>query len=257
MLKLEKIRKVFNTGTIDEVVLFNEFNFEVNRGDFVSIIGSNGSGKTTLLNLICGSAQPDTGKIMFSKQNVTNLTEYKRSAFIGRVHQEPKLGTCGSLTILENLALADSKNSSYGLRPAISKSRKSKYQELLSRCEMGLENRLSTPAGTLSGGQRQALALVIANMNEIHLLILDEHTASLDPKSSETIMELTAKFVQEQKITTLMVTHNLRHALEHGNRLVMMNEGKVWMDLSGQEKQNTKMDTLLDTFNKISIEKGN
>lgn len=257
MLKLENIRKLFYAGTPDETVLFDGFHFAMERGEFVSIIGSNGSGKTTLLNLVCGTVKPDGGKVLFGGRDVTGLKAYKRYARIGRVHQDPKAGSCADLTILENMALADNKGKPFGLGRAVNRKRAQSYQEMLARCGMGLEDRLSAYAGSLSGGQRQALALVIANMSEADLLILDEHTASLDPKSSETIMELTDRFVNERKTTALMVTHNLRHALQYGNRLVMMNEGKIVMDLRGDEKKQAELGDLLRVFNEISIEKGN
>lgn len=257
MLKLENITKKFNTGTVDETTLFDGFDFSVNKGDFVSVIGSNGSGKSTLLNLICGTMTPDGGNIMFDGKCINRLAEHKRAKFIGRVFQSPQLGTCGGLTILENLALADNKNKFYGLAPCVSKKRLDYYRSLLEVCDMGLENRLNTKAGSLSGGQRQALALVIASMADISLLILDEHTAALDPKSSETIMRLTDKIVSRKQITTLMVTHNLRFAAEYGNRIVMMHEGRCIMDLSGEEKKNADVDAMLDKFYHISIENGN
>lgn len=257
MLKLNEITKVFNAGTVDETVLFDKFNFSVEKGEFVSVIGSNGSGKTTLLNLICGSAKPDSGQIVFLDKDITKLSEHKRARTIGRVFQDPKAGTCANLTVLENMALADNKNKRFGLTKCVNKKRTEYYRSLLEKCEMGLEQRMNVPVGSLSGGQRQALALVIANMTDIDLLILDEHTAALDPKSSEKIMQLTDKFVSEKGITSLMVTHNLRFALEYGNRLVMMHEGGIVLDLKGEEKKNAKMDDLLAIFNKISIETGN
>lgn len=257
MLKLEHVTKLFNVGTPDEVALFHNFNFEVNQGQFVSVIGSNGSGKTTLLNIICGSMPIDGGHILFKDNNITAMKEYKRAGFIGRVFQDPQKGSCGELTVLENMALADNKKGSFGLGKAVNKRRLEYYRTLLERCGMGLENKMHIPVRSLSGGQRQALALVIANMTDIELLILDEHTAALDPKSSETVMELTDSFVREKGITTLMVTHNLRFAIEYGNRLVMMHEGKCVMDVSDGEKQKTKLDDILKQFNEISIECGN
>ena len=257
MLKLEHIRKSFNRGTVDEMTLFDDFSFEVNKGDFISIVGSNGSGKTTLLNLICGSIQPDSGSILFEGKDIVKLPEYKRAQFIGRVFQDPKMGTCSSLTVLENFSLADNKNKAYDLSGAVNKNRIEEYKELLRACNMGLEDRLNTPVGLLSGGQRQAISLILAGMTNVDLLILDEHTAALDPKSSETIMKLTNKLVKENNITAVMVTHNLRFAVEYGNRLVMMHEGKVIMDKSGKEKAETTVPDLLGTFNTISIECGN
>ncbi len=257
MLRLENITKKFNIGTIDESTVFDNFNFQVKKGEFVSVVGSNGSGKSTLLNLVCGTIIPDFGNIIFNDKNINKLSEYKRAKFIGRVYQEPKAGTCGNLTIAENMALADNKNRFYGLSKCLSKKRIDYYKTLLEKCDLGLENRMTTKVGALSGGQRQALALVIANMCDIDLLILDEHTAALDPKSSDTVMHLTDKLVKEKGITTLMVTHNLRFAVEYGNRLVMMHEGNCVLDIAGEDKQNVVVDDLLDKFYEISIEKGN
>lgn len=257
MLELSNIKKIFNAGTIDETLLFDGFDFSVKNGEFVSIIGSNGSGKTTLLNLICGTAKPDGGQIVFKGNDITKAPEHKRASYIGRVLQDPRLGTCGHLTILENMALADNKNKSYNLGRAVNKGRVDYYRTLLETCEMGLENRMNVPVGNLSGGQRQALALLIATMTDIELLILDEHTAALDPKSSERLMVITDKVVKDKKLTTVMVTHNLRFAVEYGSRLVMMHEGGCVLDLDGTAKENASIDDLLDKFNEISIEVGN
>ena len=257
MLELKNITKYFNKGTVDETLLFDGFNFKVEKGSFVSVIGSNGSGKTTLLNAICGSIGIDGGSIEFEGKDITHIPEYKRAAFIGRVFQDPQMGTCPDLTIIENMALADNKGKKYGLSLAVNKRRIEYYKELVSKCGMGLENRMNVKVGNLSGGQRQALALVIANMTDIDLLILDEHTAALDPKTSENIMKLTDKFVKEKKITTLMVTHNLRFALEYGDRIVMMHEGGSVLDECGDAKKALIMDDLLKIFNRISIECGN
>lgn len=257
MLRLNNIVKIFNKGTVDENVLFNDFSFNVNKGDFISVIGSNGSGKTTLLNLACGTMQPDSGSVIFEGNDITKVSEYKRAKFIGRVLQDPRMGTCGSLSILENMALSDNKNKSYGFSPVINKKRVDHYKTLLEQCGMGLENRMGVKVGSLSGGQRQALALIIATMTDIKMLILDEHTAALDPKSSETLMQITDKIVKEKQLTTLMVTHNLRFAVEYGNRMVMMHSGNAVMDLSEEEKKQTGIDDILDKFNEISIEVGN
>ncbi len=257
MLELLDITKRFNAGTVDETTVFDGFNFKVENGEFVSVIGSNGSGKTTLLNLICGSLSPDDGKILFNGKDITSVSEYKRAKMIGRVFQDPKTGTCPDLTILENMALADNKNKAFGLGKCVNKKRIEYYRTLLEQCNMGLENRLGVQVGTLSGGQRQALALIIANMTDLELLILDEHIAALDPKSSQTVMELTDRLVKKHKITTLMVTHNLRFAVEYGSRLVMMHEGAAVMDIKGEEKENARVEDLLEVFDKISIEKGN
>lgn len=257
MLELQNITKRFNVGTVDESTVFDCFNFKVDKGEFVSIIGSNGSGKTTMLNLICGSLKPDDGKIIFNSNDITNVSEFKRAKMIGRVFQEPKIGTCADLTILENMALADNKNKRFGLGRCVNKNRIDYYKTLLEQCNMGLENRMGVQVGTLSGGQRQALALVIANMTDIELLILDEHIAALDPKSSERVMEITQELVEKNSITTMMVTHNLRFAVEYGSRLVMLHEGKAVLDIKGEEKENAKVEDLLEIFDGISIEKGN
>ena len=257
MLELNNITKRFNVGTVDESTVFDNFNFKVGKGDFVSIIGSNGSGKTTLLNLICGSLKPDSGKILFNGKDITHISEFKRAKIIGRVFQEPRVGTCADLTILENMALADNKNKSFGLGRCVNKKRIDYYKSLVEQCNMGLENRMGVQVGTLSGGQRQALALVIANMTNVDLLILDEHIAALDPKSSEIVMKLTNDLVLKNNITTMMVTHNLRFAAEYGNRLVMMHSGNAILDIRDEEKKNTKVEDLLKIFDEISIETGN
>ena len=254
MIHMKNVRKVYessNTLALDNV------NFTVEDGEFVSVIGSNGSGKTTLLNLVCGTMMPESGSVIFGGKDITKLPEHKRAATIGRVLQDPRMGTCGNLTVLENMALADNKNKMFGLGAGVNKKRTDYYKSLLETCGMGLENRMNVPVGNLSGGQRQAIALIIASMTDIDLLILDEHTAALDPKSSETLMKITDKVVKEKKVTTLMVTHNLRFAVEYGSRLVMMHEGKCVMDIKGEEKKNAKVDDLLSVFNEISIESGN
>lgn len=257
MLELNNITKRFNVGTVDESTVFDNFNFKVNKGDFVSIIGSNGSGKTTLLNLICGSLKPDSGKILFNGKDITHVSEFKRAKIIGRVFQEPRVGTCADLTILENMALADNKNKSFDLGRCVNKKRIDYYKSLVEQCNMGLENRMGVQVGSLSGGQRQALALVIANMTNVDLLILDEHIAALDPKSSEIVMGLTNELVLKNNITTMMVTHNLRFAAEYGNRLVMMHSGNAILDIRDEEKKNTRVEDILKIFDEISIETGN
>lgn len=257
MLRLNDVTTVFNKGTVDETTLFDKFNLRVDKGEFVSVIGSNGSGKTTMLNLICGSLFPDSGNVEFEGKDITKLPEFRRAKFLGRVFQDPKFGTCDGLTILENMSLADNKNKVYSLLPALNKRRYDYYRTLLEECELGLENRMNIPVGNLSGGQRQALALVIANITKIDMLILDEHTAALDPKSSEIIMKLTDKFVRKSGITTMMVTHNLRFAIEYGSRLIMMHEGNCVLDIKGEEKQKACVDDILKLFNEISIESGN
>ena len=254
MLELRGIQKKFHAGTENEAVLFENFSFRIKKGEFVSIIGSNGSGKTTLLSLVCGSQLPDKGSIIFGGKDITAESEHKRYKAIARVHQDPKMGTCSGLTVLENMALADNKGKTFGLSKGINKNRIPYYKEQLALCNMGLENRLNATAGSLSGGQRQALALVLVNMNnDAELLVLDEHTAALDPKSSETLMQLTDKFIARRGVSTLMVTHNLRHALTYGDRLVMMNDGKIVMDLANEEKAATNLSDLMAAFNQIII----
>lgn len=257
LVEFKHIKKAFNQGSVNESLLFDDFNFFVERGQFISIVGSNGSGKTTLLNLICGSLMPDGGTILLDGRDITKMPEYKRSAHIGRVFQDPSMGACPSLTILENMALADNKGKHYNLTPGVSKKRIDYYKQQLELLHLGLEDKISMPVGLLSGGQRQALALLISTLTPIELLILDEHTAALDPKSSENVMELTDKFVREKKLTAVMVTHNLRYAVEYGDRLVMMHKGIAVKDVAYHEKDACTVDDLLKVFNTISIECGN
>jgi len=257
LVELNHIKKTFNSGSVNEALLFEDFNFSVERGQFISIVGSNGSGKTTLLNLICGSLMPESGSILLDGRNITKMPDYKRSAYIGRVFQDPSMGACPSLTILENMALADNKGRRYNLTPGVSKKRVDYYRQQLEMLHLGLENKINMPVGLLSGGQRQALALLIATLTPIELLILDEHTAALDPKSSENVMELTDKFVHEKKLTAVMVTHNLRYAVDYGDRLVMMHRGAAVKDISYLDKDACTVDDLLKVFNQISVECGN
>ena len=257
MLELSNINKTFNQGTIDEKVLFSGFNLTINDGEFVGVIGSNGSGKTTMLNIISGDVIADSGSVVLDGTDLTGAKNFKRAKKIGRVFQNPSMGTCPSMTIWENMSIADNKGKMYGLSFGLNRQRKDFYQSQLELLGMGLENRLSTPAGSLSGGQRQALALIMATMIRPDLLLLDEHTAALDPKSSDTVMMLTEKIVREKNITTLMVTHNLRHAVEYGTRAIMMHDGGIIMDVSGEEKKNKSISDYLTVFNEISIECGN
>lgn len=257
LLSLKNIYKTFNTGTIDEMALFTDFNLDINEGEFVSIVGSNGSGKTTILNIISGTTPLDQGSIYLKDENITKMKEYVRARKLARVYQDPSLGTSPNLTVVENLALADNKGQFYGLSFALNKKKKADYYELLKSLNMGLEDKMNTKVKLLSGGQRQALALLMATLQPVDILLLDEHTAALDPKTSEEIMKLTNRIVKEKHITTLMVTHNLRYAVEYGNRLLMFNQGKIVIDKSNEEKDNIDVDDLLKTFNEISIECGN
>lgn len=257
MLRLIDIQKTFNPGTIDEKRLFDGFNMTISRGEFVSVVGSNGSGKTTMLNLISGELRPDSGRIELMGQDITHQKNYVRARHIARVFQDPAVGTCPSMTIFENMSIADNKGKRYGLGHGLNTKRRDFYCEQLRTLSMGLENRLNTPAGALSGGQRQALALIMATMSAPELLLLDEHTAALDPKSADTVMELTESLVRQRGITTLMITHNLRYAVKYGTRAVMMHEGDVILDLAGEKKAAQSIDDYLKIFNEISIECGN
>lgn len=257
MLELKHIHKYYNPGTINEMCLFDDFNLTIDDGQFVSVVGSNGSGKTSMLNLICGSINLDSGKILIDGKDIGKEKEFQRNRYIGRVYQNPAMGTCPSMTIAENMALADNKGKIYGLRSGKNKARMEFYRLSLRQLGLGLEDKMDVKVGVLSGGQRQAMALLMSTMTPIRFLILDEHTAALDPKTAELIMELTDKIVKEKKLTTIMVTHNLRYAVEYGNRLVMMHQGKAVMDYAGAEKNAIQMEQILEKFNEISIECGN
>jgi len=257
MLSLSGIHKYYNPGTINEMCMFSNFSLTIQAGEFISIIGSNGSGKTSLLNIICGSIPVDEGKIVLDGVDITQMPEYLRHRKIGRVFQNPALGSCPNLTILENLSLADNKGKSYNLRSGTNRNRISFYRDQLHQLKIGLEDKLNTKVGNLSGGQRQALSILMATMTPIEFLILDEHTAALDPATAETIMALTDQIIKEKKITAIMVTHNLRYAVEYGNRLLMMHQGNIIIDQSGAEKAALTVESLVGKFSEISIELGN
>lgn len=257
MLELKNITKVYNPGTVQETVLFRDFSLTVADGSFVSVVGSNGSGKTSMLNIVCGSIPVEGGKIFMDGKDITKMREFRRYERMGRVYQNPAMGTCPSMTILENLAMADNKGKRYGLGRGINKRRTDAYRAMLEELGLGLEDKLSVTVGSLSGGQRQTLALLMATMNPIDFLILDEHTAALDPKTAEIVMELTARVVREKHLTTLMVTHNLRHAVEYGDRMIMMHQGHIVLDRKGAEKAATRVEDVLELFNEISVECGN
>lgn len=257
MIELKHINKYYNHGTVNEMCLFEDFSLTIKHGQFVSVVGSNGSGKTSMLNIICGSIPVDSGRIILNDKDITSMPEFKRQRRIGRVYQNPAVGTCPNMTILENMALADNKGKPFNLRLGTNRQRIGYYREQLSTLGLGLEDKLSVKVGVLSGGQRQAMALLMSTMTPIEFLILDEHTAALDPKTAEIIMELTDKIVKEKDLTTIMVTHNLRYAVEYGNRLLMMHQGQAVIDQAGTDKSSVEIDDILEKFNEISIECGN
>lgn len=257
MLELKKINKYYNQGTVNEMCLFEDFSLTIKDRQFVSVVGSNGSGKTSMLNIICGSIPLDSGRIIIGGKDITSMPEYKRQRRIGRVYQNPAMGTCPHMTILENMALADNKGKPFNLLPGTNRQRINYYKEQLHSLGLGLEDKLHVKVGVLSGGQRQAMALLMSTMTPIEFLILDEHTAALDPKTAETIMELTHKIVKEKELTTIMVTHNLRYAVEYGDRLLMMHQGRAIIDKEGRKKQEMQIEDILERFNEISIECGN
>ena len=257
MLELVNINKNYNPGSVNELCLFKDFNLTVKDGEFVSVVGSNGSGKTSMLNIICGSIAVDSGKILVGGEDITRQKDYIRQRRIGRVYQDPSKGTCPSMTILENMSIAENKGKPYNLGRGVNKAKLEEYREMLRPLNLGLEDKMGVQVGSLSGGQRQALALLMATMTPIDFLILDEHTAALDPKTAEIIMQLTDQVVKEKQVTTIMVTHNLRYAVEYGNRLIMMHEGKAILDKAGEEKQKLDTEEIMGIFNRISVECGN
>lgn len=253
MLKVNQLSKVFNPNTINENRVFESLSLSVNKGDFVAIIGSNGAGKSTLLNMISGTIEGDSGDVLIDGNDVSKKPEYLRAKDIGRVFQNPSVGVSPKMTILENLSLADNKGKRFGLTLGINKKRVDYYKELLKEVDLGLEDKLYNKVELLSGGQRQALTLLMAVMSNPKLLLLDEHTAALDPKTSEKIMDITKKIVKERGITTLMVTHNLKHAMESGNRLFMMHRGQIVIDVQGKEKEELTTDKLFGLFEKVNV----
>lgn len=257
MLELRNITKIYNLGTVNESCLFDKFNLSIQDGEFVSVIGSNGSGKTSMLNIICGSIPIEGGQVIIGGQDITHMKEFRRNRIIGRVYQNPAMGTCPEMTILENMALADNKGKPYGLSFGTNRRRIDFYRSQLEQLNLGLEDKLHVQVGALSGGQRQAMALLMSTMTPIEFLILDEHTAALDPKTAEITMQLTEQVVRKKHLTTIMVTHNLRYAVEYGSRILMMHEGRAVMDRSGADKANMSVDEILGKFNAISIECGN
>ena len=254
MLIIKDIEKKFNAGTVNEKVALSGFSLELAEGDFVTVIGGNGAGKSTFLNCVAGVFGVDQGSIQIDGLDVTKLPEHKRSAVIGRVFQDPMMGTAGNMGIEENLALAYRRGKTRSLSWGISNKEREIYKEYLSHLDLGLENRLHAKVGLLSGGQRQALTLLMATLKKPKLLLLDEHTAALDPKTADKVLKLSDRFVKEGNLTTLMVTHNMRHAIEHGNRLIMMHEGRVILDIKGEEKKQLTVEDLLKRFGQVSGE---
>ena len=252
MLKITNLQKTFNRGTINAKTALAGLNLELKDGDFVTVIGGNGAGKSTLLNAIAGVWKPDFGTIEIDGVDVTGMPEHKRAAFLGRVFQDPMKGTSPDMEIAENLAIAARRGTKRKLIWGVRKAERETYKELLATLELGLENRLSAKVGLLSGGQRQAVTLLMATLNRPKLLLLDEHTAALDPKTAAKVLELTDQIVQKNKLTTLMITHNMKDAITHGNRLIMMHEGNIIIDVSGEEKKHLTVEQLLNLFNQAS-----
>ena len=254
MLDIKGIYKTFNPGSVNEKHALNGVDLHLNEGDFVTVIGGNGAGNSTFLNAIAGVWPVDKGRILIGGKDVTSLPEYKRAKYLGRVFQDPMTGTAANMQIEENLALAARRGSSRGLRWEVTKKEREEYRALLTSLDLGLEDRLTAKVGLLSGGQRQALTLVMATLVKPKLLLLDEHTAALDPKTAAKVLEITDKVIEENNLTAIMVTHNMNDAIKHGNRLIMMNDGKIIFDVSGEEKKNLTVEDLLRKFSENSGE---
>lgn len=254
MLELKNVTKVFNPGTVNEKVALDNVSLTLEDGDFVTVIGGNGAGKSTMLNAISGVWKPDEGQILIDGADVTQMPEYKRARFLGRVFQDPMMGTAAGMGIDENLALASRRGKRRGLGWGITKAEREHYRELLAPLGLGLEDRLSTKVGLLSGGQRQAVTLLMASMQQPRLLLLDEHTAALDPKTAAKVLELSDQIIESNGLTALMVTHNMHDAIVHGNRLIMMHNGGIILDISGEDKKKLTVEQLLAQFSKVSGE---
>ncbi len=254
ILQLKNVRREFSRGA-DRIIALNGANLEVFAEDFVTIIGSNGAGKSTLLNVVAGVYPPERGgKVFINGKDITNLPEHRRAAYVSRVWQEPRMGTAGNLTIEENMSLAYKRGQTRLLRSALGKHRQQIYREALSQLGLGLEDRLKSLVGTLSGGQRQSLALVMATISKPTVLLLDEHIATLDPRTAEIVLRLTESIVREEKMTAMMVTHNMEHALQYGNRLVMMHQGKIVVDMTGEQKSQLTINDLIKSFERAAGE---
>ena len=252
MLEIQNVSKTFNAGTVNQKMALNGLNLKLNEGDFVTVIGGNGAGKSTMLNAVAGVWSVDEGKILIDGVDVTRLSEHQRAAYIGRVFQDPMTGTAATMGIDENLAMAARRGEKRGLRWGITKEEREKYYELVKSLDLGLENRLTSKVGLLSGGQRQAITLLMASLKRPKVLLLDEHTAALDPKTAAKVLALSDKIVAENKLTTLMITHNMKDAIRYGNRLIMMHEGHVIYDVRGEEKKNLQVSDLLEKFGQAS-----
>lgn len=252
MLEIKNLNKTFNAGTVNEKQVLTDLSLTLNDGDFVTVIGGNGAGKSTLLNMVAGVYPADSGEIILDGINITHMPEHKRAKYLGRVFQDPMMGTAGDMWVEENLALAMRRGKTRFLRWAITNKERKMFRDLLSQLDLGLEDRLTTKMGLLSGGQRQAITLLMASLNDPNLLMLDEHTAALDPKTAAKVLEITDEIVGRHKLTTLMITHNMKDAIAHGNRLIMMHEGKVAVDVSGEEKKNLTVEQLMGLFSKTS-----
>ncbi|SEA18237.1 putative ABC transport system ATP-binding protein [Lachnospiraceae bacterium NK3A20] len=248
MLNVEHVYKTFNPGTINEKRALIDVNLQLEDGDFCTVIGGNGAGKSTIMNAIAGVWPVDSGRITIDGNDVSGLSEYKRAPFLGRVFQAPMMGTAGDMQIDENLALAARRGQKRGLRWGVTAKERDEYREILRKLDLGLEDRLTAKVGLLSGGQRQALTLIMATMKKPRILLLDEHTAALDPKTAAKVLAATDRIVNENKLTTLMVTHNMRDAIAHGNRLIMMSDGDIIFDVRGEEKQRLQVTDLLEKF---------
>lgn len=252
MLEIQNVHKVFNQGTINEKVALNGVNLKLNKGDFVTIIGGNGAGKSTTLNAIAGVWPVNEGKIIIAGKDITKLSEHKRAPYLGRVFQDPMTGTAATMSIDENLAIAARRGKTRGLKWGVTKAERERYKEMLAELDLGLEERLTSKVGLLSGGQRQAITLLMASLKKPELLLLDEHTAALDPKTAAKVLELSDRIIAENGLTAMMVTHNMKDAIAHGNRLIMMHEGRIIYDVSGEEKKNLHVSDLLKKFEEAS-----
>ncbi len=254
MLEIKNVRKTFNARTVNERVALNDITLRLEDRDFVTVIGGNGAGKSTLLNAVAGVWPVESGSIVLDGTDITSLPEHKRAALLGRVFQDPMMGTAASMQIEENLALAARRGQKRTLRPGITREERARYRDLLAELGLGLEDRMTAKVGLLSGGQRQALTLLMATLKKPKLLLLDEHTAALDPRTAAKVLELSERIIQENKLMTLMVTHNMKDAIRYGNRLIMMNEGRVILDISGEEKKKLTIELLMNAFARASGE---